>query len=67
MYTDSTLADLYDPITMPLDLRKAHQKLDKKVEKLYRIKPFESDVERLEFLLGEYKKMTESKEKQTTL
>src|SRR5690606_7508529 len=28
----STLADLYDPLTMPLDLLKAHQKLDRAVD-----------------------------------
>ena len=55
----STLADLYDPVTMPADLRKAHLELDKKVEKMYRKKPFASDRERLEFLLNEYQKMTE--------
>ena len=57
-HSDSTLADLYDPITMPADLLKVHQKLDKAVEKLYRDKPFQSDQERLEFLLVEYQKMT---------
>ena len=63
-YPDSTLADLYDPITMPVDLLKAHKSLDKIVERLYREKPFESDNERLEFLLKEYQKMTS---KQATL
>ena len=55
-YPESTLADLYGKIMLP-DLLKAHQTLDKKVEKLYRDKPFESDEERLEFLLEEYGKM----------
>ena len=63
-YPDSTLADLYDPLTTPTDLKKAHQKLDREVEKLYRKEPFRSDDERLEFLLNEYQKMTSS---QTTL
>ena len=56
-YSDSTLADLYDPITMPIDLKKAHEELDKAVEELYRTKSFESDDERQEFLLEEYQKM----------
>ena len=56
-YPESTLAELYGLTTMPPDLLKAHQTLDKKVEKLYRDKPFESDKERLEFLFEEYKKM----------
>ena len=64
LYHDSTLADLYDPITMPSDLQKAHDKLDRAVEKLYRKELFKSDAERLEFLLEEYQKMTL---KQTTL
>jgi len=34
-YSDSSLADLYDPLTMPPDLLKAHQNLDRAVMKLY--------------------------------
>ena len=56
-YKDSSLADLYDPDTMPADLLKAHQQLDKKVESLYRKEPFADDDDRLEFLLEEYSKM----------
>jgi len=58
-YTDSTLADLYDQDTMPSDLKKAHLNLDHAVEKLYRKKPFDSDHERIEFLLYKYKEMLE--------
>ncbi len=53
-YEKSTMADLYDPDTMPHELLKAHHTLDKIVEKLYRDKPFKDDDERLEFLLNEY-------------
>ena len=60
-HTDSTLANLYDPDTMPSDLMKAHLKLDFAVEKLYRKKPFESDQERIEFLLSKYEEMIEKK------
>ncbi len=56
-YPDSTLADLYDPDAMPPDLKKAHLSLDCAVEKLYRSKPFESDQERIEFLLPKYDEM----------
>lgn len=63
-YPNATLANLYNPITMPSDLKKAHQKLDKAVEKLYRKEPFESDDERLEFLLEKYQSMVKA---QTTL
>ncbi|HEV2527156.1 MAG TPA: DNA methyltransferase [Thermomicrobiales bacterium] len=34
-YPDSTLADLYDPLTMPPDLRKAHDAVDRAVDRLY--------------------------------
>jgi len=34
-YPTSSLADLYDPLTMPPDLLRAHQNLDKAVMKLY--------------------------------
>ncbi|MCL2350857.1 MAG: class I SAM-dependent DNA methyltransferase, partial [Defluviitaleaceae bacterium] len=34
-YPTSSLADLYDPLTMPPDLLRAHQKLDQAVMKLY--------------------------------
>ena len=59
-YKNSTLADLYDPVTMPPDLKKAHLSLDSAVEKLYRKKPFDSDHERIEFLLSKYKNLIEN-------
>lgn len=59
-YKDSTLVDLYDPDTMPPDLKKAHLSLNSAVEKLYRKKPFDSDHERIEFLLSKYKNLIEN-------
>ena len=53
----STLADLYDDAAMPDDLRKAHDKLDRAVDKLYRPEPFKSDSDRLGVLLKGYKMM----------
>ncbi|MDR2710532.1 MAG: N-6 DNA methylase [Burkholderiales bacterium] len=35
LFPDSSLADLYDPLTMPKELLKAHQNLDRAVMKLY--------------------------------
>ena len=35
LYPDSSLADLYDPLTMPPELRKAHQKNDAAVMQAY--------------------------------
>lgn len=57
-YSNATLADLYDPDTMPVALRKAHQVLDRAVDKLYRKEPFKTDRERAEHLLGLYEQMT---------
>lgn len=57
-HPDSSLADLYDPLTMPPDLTKAHQALDRAVDRLYRKKPFASDKERLELLFERYRTLT---------
>ena len=56
-HPDATLADLYDPDLMPVELRKAHRALDGAVDRLYRRSPFSSDRERVEHLLGLYEKM----------
>ena len=56
-WTTSSLADLYDPDTMPTNLHKAHQALDKAVDRLYRRKPFDSDRDRVEHLFGLYEKL----------
>ena len=53
-----TLAELYDPETMPEDLREAHHKLDLIVDSCYRERPFNDENERLELLLKLYDKMT---------
>lgn len=55
-YPDSSLADLYDPLTMPADLVKAHQNLDRAVDSAYGKKLFNSSAERMEFLFGLYEK-----------
>nr|WP_247710329.1 DNA methyltransferase [Qipengyuania huizhouensis] len=53
----SSLADLYDPDTMPANLRKAHVALDRAVDRLYRRAPFDSDRDRVEHLFGLYEKL----------
>ena len=53
----STLANLYDPDLMPPNLRKAHQALDRTVDRLYRRTPFLSERERIEHLFMLYEKM----------
>jgi len=57
-FPEATLADLYDPDSMPPRLRKAHQALDKAVDRLYRSTPFSSDRERAEHLFGLYEGLT---------
>ena len=56
-FPNSTLADLYDVDVMPHQLRKAHQELDKAVDKLYRPNPFTGDRDRVEHLFGLYEKL----------
>ena len=55
----SSLADLYDPDTMPAELRKAHRDLDLAVDRLYRAKPFTSDRERVEHLFPLYEALVQ--------
>ena len=50
----ATLADLYDSLTMPPNLRKAHQALDRGVDRLYQRSGFASERERVECLLMMY-------------
>ena len=57
-YTESSLADLYDPLTMPKELVKAHKTLDLAVDKLYRKTPFKDDAERVSFFFELYKEIT---------
>lgn len=56
-YPEKTMAQLYDPYTMPSGLRKAHKELDEAVERCYRLQPFTSDTERLEYLFRLYEEM----------
>ncbi|MDL5053497.1 hypothetical protein QQ056_08075 [Oscillatoria laete-virens NRMC-F 0139] len=57
-FPTATLADLYDPLSMPPDLVKAHTALDRAVDRLYRPKPFTSDRDRVEHLFALYEKLT---------
>lgn len=55
-FPDSTLAQLYDPVTMPPSLSKAHQVLDQQVDKAYGNLKFESEGARMSFLFQLYQK-----------
>lgn len=59
-YFNSTLADLYDPLATPPDLVKAHQDLDKSVEKAYG-RTFKTDEDRVAFLFEEYQAKVRNK------
>ncbi len=54
-YPNSSLADLYDPLTMPADLVKAHEELNRAVDATYSRRTFKSEAERMEFLFELYK------------
>jgi hypothetical protein len=54
----ATLADLYDPLATPPALQKAHEELDRAVDKCYRSDPFTSERQRVEFLFVLYEKLT---------
>jgi hypothetical protein len=58
LFPDSSLADLYDPLTMPPVLVKAHQELDRAVDLVYRAQPFTGEANRMEWLFWLYEKYT---------
>jgi type I restriction-modification system DNA methylase subunit len=57
-YPKSTLADLYNATTMPPDLVKAHNMLDRAVDEAYGKASFKNEAERVAFLFGLYQKIT---------
>ena len=57
--TSSSLADLYDPNTMPPILLRAHRSLDRAVDRAYRAKKFESDQERVSHLFALHRRIIE--------
>jgi hypothetical protein len=57
-YKTSTLADLYNPLTMPANLVKAHNELDKAVDSAYKYKGTKDDAARVAFLFELYQKLT---------
>ncbi|HRP28926.1 MAG TPA: hypothetical protein PLG77_10910 [Burkholderiaceae bacterium] len=57
-FPGSTLADLYDPLTMPPPLLNAHRKLDAAVDAAYGGKGMKTDAERVAFLFELYQRIT---------
>lgn len=60
----ATLADLYDPLTMPPDLVKAHAHLDSLVDKAYGLKPTATDSDRVALLFKLYAEKTKGSPRQ---
>ncbi len=58
-FPGATLADLYDPLTMPKQLLDAHRANDEAVDACYGKTRFANELERLEFLFDLYRKYTE--------
>ena len=56
-HPSAALTVLYDPNLMPVSLRRAHQALDKAVDRLYRASGFPSERERVECLFEMYENM----------
>ncbi len=59
-HPEKTMAQLYDPDKMPKGLKQAHEELDRAVEQCYRLQPFTSDTERLEYLFKMYEEMSKA-------
>ena len=63
LYPDSSLADLYDPLTMPPELLKAHQNNDRAVMAAYGISKkdpeYSSESACVAMLMKMYQKLTE--------
>ena len=57
-FPKSSLADLYNPLTIPPTLIKAHNELDKAVDSAYRTAPFTSEANRMVYLFELYEKYT---------
>jgi hypothetical protein len=60
-YPDCSLADLYDELTMPPELRKAHQENDRAVMAAYGFSTKMTESECVAELMKMYQKLTESK------
>ncbi|WP_006788661.1 type IIL restriction-modification enzyme MmeI [Thiorhodospira sibirica] len=63
----ATIAELYNPDTMPADLRAAHDYNDEIIERIYIGRRFKNDTERLEKLFDLYTQMTTTQTKRGKL
>jgi len=58
LYPNASLADLYDTITMPSELHKAHEANNKAVDKAYGYTGADDDASRVAFLFKKYEELT---------
>lgn len=65
-FPNASLADLYDPLTMPPALTKAHQNLDAAVDMAYAKRKFTGDSDRVAFLFELYRQVTSPLESSKT-
>ncbi len=63
LYPDASLADLYDPLTMPVELQKAHTANDKAVMEAYGFSTKMSEADCVAALMKMYQQLTEKEEK----
>src|SRR5690606_32729907 len=59
----ATIAELYDPKKMPVDLKAAHERNDEVLERIYIGRRFRNDTERLEKLFEMYTAMTANEQR----
>jgi hypothetical protein len=59
LFPDSSLADLYDPLTMPPELLKTHKTLDKTVMQVYGFSPQATEAEMVAALMERYQALIE--------
>ena len=64
-HPEKNLAEMYDPVKMPDDLRSAHRELDEIMDSVYRKKTFDNDEERLAHLFDLYETMTANERKKS--
>ncbi len=57
LFPGETLANLYDPNLMPAELARAHAELDRAVDRCYRKEPFQSEIERVQYLFAMHERL----------
>ncbi|SDY11332.1 hypothetical protein SAMN05421644_13024, partial [Allochromatium warmingii] len=66
-HPNASLATLYDPLTMPPELVKAHRKLDAAVDAAYSKRKFTSDSDRVALLFERYQELVAERDLKTVI